>query len=176
MIITAVEMTKEIMIDLEEKGLIIRLAPDSHRPEVKENESMGIAIYTSDPDFGGHKLISIAIGNDYLGNFGIHKDNEEFLLIGSNEDKPLYLLISYLSAEDLIKKVEEGSVDSEDFICLKCRFNDPEVSFFTMLKDVPHGEASVIGPRRPPKFYVTEPTDLTVEKIDLSKYDITITE
>ena len=174
MILNAVEMTKEIMIDLDRRGLIIRLAPDCHRPEVKENESTGITIYSSNPVFGGHKLISIAIGNDYLGNFGIHKDNEEFLLIGSNEDKPLYLVISYLNVEDLTKKVEEDSVSPDDFICLKCRFNDPEVSYFTMLKNVPHGEASVLGPGRPSKFYVTEPTDLTLEKIDLSKYNITI--
>ena len=174
--INAVEMTKEIMMDLENRGMIIRLAPDSHRPVVKDNESMGTVIYASDPVFGGHKLISVVIGHDKLGSFGIHLDNEEFLLIGSNEDKPLYLLVSYLTSEELIRKIDNNSVVAEDFICLRCVFNDPEVSFFTMLKGVPHGEASVIGSGRPPKFYVTEPTDLSIENIDLSSLSISIVE
>ena len=168
-------MTREIMLDLESRGMIIRLAPDSHRPEIGLNESMGITVYTSDPSYGGHKLISVAIGNDRLGNFGIHHDNEEFLLIGSDDDKPLFLLISYLSVDELRDKIVSGSVTEDDFICLRCKFNDPEVSYFTMLSGVVHGEASVLGEGRAPKFYVTEPTDLTTEVIDLSSLNITIT-
>ena len=176
MILKAVKMTKEIMVNLEEKGLIIRLAPDSHRPDVQENESAGSTIYASDPAFGGHKLISVAKGNDSLEGFGIHLDNEEFLLIGSNDDKPLYLLISHLSAEELTKKIEDNTITPEDILCLRCVFNDPEVSFFTMLKGVPHGESSVIGKGTPPKFYVTEPTGLTIIPIDLSKCNVSIEE
>ena len=172
--IKAVRMTKDIMQDLESRGLIIRLAPDSHRPDLAENESMGTTIYSSDPAFGGHKLIAVSIGSDRMGNFGIHHDNEEFLLIGSNDDKPLYLLISYLSLAELTKRIDNGTVTEDDFICLQCVFNDPEVSFFTMLKGVPHGEASVSGPGTAPKFYVTEPTDLAIEGIDLSSLEITI--
>ena len=170
----SVEMTKSIMEDLEARGLIIRLAPDSHRPDTKENASKGITIYASDPAFGGHKLISVVKGNDNLDGFGIHLDNEEFLLIGSNEDKPLYLLISYLNAKELSEKIENKTVHQDDFICLRCKFNDPEVSFFTMLKGVPHGEASVNGPGTPPKFYVTEPTELTIIPINLSELNVTI--
>lgn len=174
--IKAVKMTKEIMEDLEKRGLIIRLAPESHRPQLSENESSGSTLYASDPAYGGHKLISVIIGNSRMGNFGIHPDNEEFLLIGSNDDKPLFLLISYLTAEALEKKIAGGSAAPSDFICLKCVFNDPEVSFFTMLKGVPHGEASVDGKGTPPKFYVTEPTGLSTDIIDLSSCGIVITE
>ena len=174
--IKAVKMTKAIMEDLENKGLIIRLAPDSHRPTLAENESHGTTLYSSNPDFGGHKLISVIIGNDRMGNFGTHPDNEEFLLIGSNDDKPLYLLVSYLSSEELTGKIADNSITADDFICLRCVFNDPDVSFFSMLKGVPHGEASVKGAGTPPKFYVTEPTDLYIDAVDLSSCNIKIIE
>jgi len=174
MIIKAVDMTKAVMEDLEAKNFIIRLAPDSHREPVEEGDSKGQTIYSSDIAYGGHKLISVIINRDEFSAFGIHKDNEEFLLIGSNEDKTLHLLISYLGETELREKIEDGSVSSDDFICLNCRFNDPEVSFFTMLKGVPHGEKSVRGKGTPSKFYVTEPTDLASVPIDISGLNITV--
>jgi hypothetical protein len=59
----------------------------------------------------------------------------------------------------------------EDFLTLRLKFNDPKVSFFTMLKDVPHGEAVGVSDARPPSFYVTRSDGFDVEFIDLDSYE-----
>jgi len=51
-------------------------------------------------------------------------------------------------------------------------YNDPYVSFFTMLADVPHGEASADAEGRPPSFYVTEPCDMGIAFTDFGNYEL----
>ena len=172
--IKPIEMTKEIMERLEQINLIIRLTPDAHRFDLREGEAEGRKIYSSDIKNGSHKLISVVINSPDFFGFGTHSDNEEFLLLGSNDDKPLYLLISLLKADELEEKIGNGTLTQDDFVCLKCRFNDPELSFFTMLKGVPHGEATCSGDGAPPKFYVTEPDGLKIDPIDISGCDIVV--
>jgi len=172
--IKSVDMTEEIMDKLEQLNLIIRLTPKAHRFSVKEGAVEDRVIYNSDSKYGPHKLISVVIDRRSFSSFGAHADNEEFLLIGSNDDKPLYLLISYLKMDELKEKIESDTVTSDDFVCLRCKFNDPELSFFTMLKGVPHGEATCTGAEISPKFYVTEPADMGITLLDLSKCDIIV--
>ena len=35
--------------------------------------------------------------------------------------------------------MRENRLTAEDLVCLDCKYNDPEVSFFTMLRTSPHG-------------------------------------
>ena len=63
---------------------------------------------------------------------------------------------------------------ADDFVCLRVKYNDPEVSFFVMLRDVPHGEAVADAPGRPASFYVTEPTDMGIDRTDFGEYELVV--
>lgn len=163
-------MTVKQMTELEEKELIIRLCPSHHRLQVEKGEGKGDYIYESDKKYGAHSLINVAIDNTYFSSFGIHPDNEEFLLIGGENEKQMYLLIALLENEEFIKRVAAKTLLSSDFVCLKVKYNDPSVSFFTMLKNIPHGEAVKDEDGLPSTFYVTEPREMPLLKSDLQDY------
>jgi hypothetical protein len=75
---------------------------------------------------------------------------------------------------ELEGKIKNRTLVAQDFLALRMKFNDPEVSFFTMLKDVPHGEVTVDGPERCASFYVTEPRDILIDQIDLCEYKLQV--
>lgn len=170
------EMTGEVMADLEKRGLIIRLCPGNHRLDVARGEGKGGYLYTSDKQYGAHSLVNVAIDNVTFNSFGIHPDNEEFLLLGGKNEKQLYLLIALCDNEEFTRKINEKSIETKDFICLKVTYNDPEVSFFTMLKNIPHGEAVRDEEGYPATFYVTEPREMPLIKSDLKNYVFRICE
>ena len=106
--------------------------------------------------------------------FATHPDNEEFLLIGNPDTKPMYLAVALSMREEFEEKVKTGTLTPEDLILLRCKYNDPEVSFFVMLKDVPHGEAIVEADLPPATFYVTESRDLLLDVIEMRKYRLKV--
>jgi len=161
-----VEMTPAVMRELEQRGLIIRLAPGCHELPAAPGETRWKAIYSSAEQFGPHMLITVSVNaTDFL-EFGTHADNEEFLLIGDPTTRPLYLAIALRTQDEIEGKARDGTLSGDDFVCLDVAFNDPEVSFFTMRAGVPHGEA--VGPSegRPASFYVTESRDLATDLTD----------
>jgi hypothetical protein len=147
------------MLMLDEKKLIILLGPCKHEVTGLNPESeVDIRLYVSSPSNGEHQLMAVTKNQSEFLNFGSHADNEEFLLIGDNNAKPLFLLVALIKHDELDIKAVNGTLTENDFILLRCKFNDPECSFFTMLKDTPHGECSIQGKGRDPSFYVTEPS------------------
>jgi hypothetical protein len=168
-------MTPAVMKTLEEKGLIIRLCPGNHSAVTKPNQSNNVVIYSSDPKNGPHKLIVATIDAfDASLYFGTHVENEEFLFIGDPATKPLYLVVALCKRSELIEKIKNNRLMSQDFVALRVKFNDPEVSFFVMLKDVPHGEVTVNIPGTCASFYVTEPRDILIDSIDLQGYTLQV--
>lgn len=165
-VLKPVEMTADLMRTLEERGLIIRLAPGNHQK--------GGNVYVSDPRYGPHKLLHVVVNRPSFTNFGTHPDNEEFLLIGNPESKPLYLAIALCMREELDRRIAAATVCADDFVCLKVRYNDPEVSFFTMLKHVPHGEATADTEGQPATFYVTEPAGMGIDRTDFGGYELKV--
>jgi len=168
--LTPVEMTPEIMQKLEDNGLIIRLCPGHHVLNPARNETQDATIYASEPRFGPHKLIAVTINAFEPRYFGSHEDNEEFLLIGDPATKPLYLIIATCKQADLDSKIQSRKLSADDFIALRVKYNDPEVSFFTMLKHAPHGEVTVDQKGQLPSFYVTEPRDLITNRTNFDPY------
>ncbi len=169
------EMTPELMIDLERRGLIIRLCPGNHFANPGWNESKSKDIYASDSPCGPHKLI-VATINTLIPDpyFGTHIGNEEFLMIGDPTTKPLYLIVSMVKRDELIAKIESRRLTADDFVALHIKYNDPEVSFFTMLADVPHGEVTVDGPGKLPSFYVTEGRDIVIDVLPFGDYQVNV--
>lgn len=169
-----VKMTPQIMQMLEDKKLIIRLCPSNHRCEVEKHGCVGTDIYISDEKLGAHKLISVVVDRIEFSAFGTHEDNEEFMLIGGENEKTMYLLIALCFKNELEEKIRTNTLSAEDFICLECKFNDPYVSFFTMLKDVPHGEATKDEDKLPASFYVTEPAKMGIDLTDFKDYKLIV--
>jgi hypothetical protein len=175
LVLKPVEMTPQIMKQLEEKELIIRLCPGNHAASPGRNESSDMTIYASDPQNGPHKLIAATVNAfDIAPYFGTHVDNEEFLLIGDPNTKPLYLVIALHKRDVLLQKTRQGQLTADDFVALHVKFNDPLVSFFVMLKNVPHGEVTLDVPGALPSFYVTEPRDITTLTMNLAAYTLRV--
>lgn len=169
-----VNMTKEVMQELEEKGLVINLRPGQHDIESPIGETTWKLLYEPEENYGPHRLIVVCVNRQEFTAFGTHPDGEEFLLIGNKETQPMYLAIALISKEELEMKINEETLTSEDFVLLRVRYNDPEVSFFVMCPDVPHGEAIVDKGKIAASFYVTESRDLPLEITDWKNYKISI--
>ena len=97
-------------------------------------------------------------------------------MIGDPETKPMYLAIALCTKADLAEKIKNKTLAEADFICLRVKYNDPEVSFFTMLKDVPHAEGAAPGEGKPGSFYVTEPNNMGIEVTDMGDYELCVPE
>lgn len=169
-----VDMTRELMVDLEKKGVIHRLAPHNDDLDMPKGKGGCKSIYESDPVYGGHKLIAVTINDCDFKAFATHPDNEEFLLIGDPDTIPMYLALSFLTADELAAKARAGKLAPEDFLAVRVRYNDPETSFFVMHKGIPHGEGILDVPGKPPSFYVTESTNLPNVLCDLGPYSLSV--
>lgn len=170
------EMSRPVMEYLEKKGCIILFGPGRHETtNLAPEADHDIILYTSDPAYGSHKTMAVTINASKFSNFGSHCDCEDFILLGESDTKPLYIVIALMNHDAFLQKEAEGTLCEEDFILLKCKFNDPECSFFTMLKNIPHGECTLKGEGRSPSFYVTEPSAMTT-KFLWDKYDFSIIE
>lgn len=168
-------MTREVMQDLENRGLIYLMGPGKHEtPNVAPNTGKVTPLYLSKPECGGHKLIAVTKNVADIINFGTHADNEEFLLIGDYNTKPLYLLVAKMSKDEMCRKADREGLTAEDFVMLDCKFNDPECSFFTMLGITPHTEFTIPGGKRCPSFYVTEPTAMTSDYETFKDYSFSL--
>ena len=175
-ILHPVEMTKAVMQDLENRNLIIRISPDTKNLDAKSGQTLVEPIYSSSEGSGPHKLMFITVNRMDLSEFGTHPDNEDFLLIGNPNTKPMYLVIALCLKDELDVKIKNKTVSADDFVILHVKHNDPDVSFFTMLKDVPHGEAIGKGDGKPASFYVTESRDLIDVDTNFGDFELVIEE
>jgi hypothetical protein len=169
-----IRMTSAIMTDLEQKKLISRLGPGRHELPSKWGETLDQPVYDSHERYGPHRLLTVTVNRMPLVEFATHPDNEEFLMLGDSSTKPLYLVIALMRRAELEKKILDQTISSSDFICLDVVWNDPYLSFFTMLAEVPHGEAVTAPEGRPPSFYVTEGRLLPNDLVDLGNFELHI--
>lgn len=171
-------ITKELLENLEFRGLIKRFAAPQELLSVPEGECWVRDLYISSPTSGPHKLIAVACNRTSI-PLGFHDQNEEFIIFaGSNRPnaksnrKPLYLVVAIEKATQLKSRSESGTLTSADFVMLELAFNDPELSLFTMLKGTVHTELTAPGNGTPPVFYVTESRDISMETVSLSPFEI----
>ena len=150
--VAAVPMTEENMQFLEDRGKIIRLTPDKYLKDPGQNQTLVDVIYQSAPKYGPHMLIAVTVNRFEFSGFGMHDDNEEFILVGNPDSKLMYLAVALCEKEELDEKIRSKTLSPQDFRVLKVKYNDPAVSFFVMLKDIPHGEATIEGEGTPPLF------------------------
>ena len=169
-------MTPVVMADLEKRNLILRLGAHRHELPSVWGQTIDRPVYDSHELYGPHRLLTVTVNRVSFTDFATHPDNEDFLMFGDPDTKPLFLVIALIYRKELEEKISQGTVTSTDFVCLRITWNDPEVSFFTMLADVPHGEAITTKEGRPPSFYVTEGRDLPNDVFDFGTYELVVDE
>lgn len=169
-----VEMTPDLMADLENRKLISLLGAHKHDLPSEWGQTLDRPVYDCHERFGPHRLLTVTVNRVPFVEFATHPDKEDFIMIGDPDTKPLYVVIALIFRAELEKKIEQGSVSSSDFVCLKIKWNDPKVSFFTMLPDVAHGEGITERNGIPPSFYVTEGRDLPNDLVDLGNFELVI--
>ena len=171
-----VAMTPKVMEDLERRNLILRLGARRHELPAPWGQTLDRPVYDCHERYGPHRLLTVTVNRVAFDDFATHPDNEDFLLLGDPDTKPLYLVIALMRRAELEEKLRNGTAAPDDFVCLRITWNDPEVSFFTMLADVPHGEAIRATEGRPPSFYVTEGRDLPNDVIDFGNFELAVEE
>ncbi|MBP7652799.1 hypothetical protein KA977_05210 [Candidatus Dependentiae bacterium] len=172
--LTPVEMSLSLLNMLESKKLIQTLKPTQKILNLQPNSGNCVdLIYSSDIQFGSHKLICIGLNSSTV-KLNSHPDNEEFILLNSTNliFKPLYLIIGLLKHDEFQNKIYEKKLSAEDLIAIKLKFNDPVLSIFTMLKQTVHCEVTDTSDKQCPIFFVTEPSSLKQNFIDASHYKI----
>lgn len=168
------DMTPQIMQSLEEKGLIIRLSPGKYEVDAPEGEVGIEEIYRTDEQYGSHMLIAATINRSQFSAFATHPENEDVFLIGDAQVKPMCFLFALCNRAQFQEKVSNHTLSEIDFIALRAKYNDVEVSCFTIIKNIPHGEAVMAGDGKPPTFFVTEQTRLPLDLVDFGDYQIVI--
>lgn len=158
------EMTPQIMQKMEDEGLIVRLCPGRHEvSDTPRGETVGPALYESVDGYGPHKIIIVTVNREGFPGFGTHPDQEEFWMLGPEDAMPMYILVARMDREHFEEKVKAGTLAEDDFYLLLAKYNDPEVSFFIMNRNIPHGEGIFDEGGRLPSFYVTESRDLPLD-------------
>ena len=163
------------MVHLEELGLIIRLRPGGHDLAAQPGETLGESIYETADRYGPHKLIAVTVNRAEFAAFGTHPTTRSSCCSATPTASRCTWPWRCACAPSSRKRSSPGGLTATDFVMIECRYNDPEVSFFVMRADVPHGEAIVPVVGKPvPSVYVTESRDLPVDVIDLRKYRLRV--
>jgi hypothetical protein len=172
-----VNITYEILCFLEEKQLIRTLRPTL---KILQNHSLGgmvDTIYTSSSEFGSHKLICVGLSADSTQIIlNSHPDNEEFIIINNTftKFKPLYMAIGLHKHNILEEKAKNKELTSDDIMLLRLKYNNAKTSIFTMLRDTPHCELTTKEEGTHPVFFVSEPSNLTMNYLTLSEYHLAV--
>lgn len=172
LVLQPVDMNRETMSMLEDKGLIRRIIPGGDVAGPVDGDNLGRSLYESDERFGGHKLIVATIGATALRYFGCHDDNEDVWMLGLDCWRPMYFVVGTCLVDEFEEKVRRGSLSENDLVCLRVRYNDPEASFFVMKKHVPHGEFVIPVDAPAPSFYVTEAVNLAIRPISFGENNV----
>jgi len=87
--------------------------------------------------------------------------------------KPLYFVFSLLQAEEYLKKLDEGTVTSEDYLAFRAPMNHPQWGAFIVWNRTVHCElTNSVGDFLFPSFYVLEPDPLEVVRTEEHRYGL----
>lgn len=169
-----VKSSTKVFKYLEKKGLISVLKPTDKALKTRTKTGTVDILYTSNKKFGSHRLMCIGKRTKKV-QLCYHFDNEDFIFInpGNIDYQKLYLVFALDKIDVFSKKLSENLLSSKDFVAVEIVYNDPNLSFFTMLKKTVHCEVVKDEDKQHPVFFVTESSDLKNNKI--KHKDLTIT-
>jgi hypothetical protein len=160
------KINPKIVTMLEKEGYISLIKSRRPLTSLKQDTIEVEHIYECN-DFGGHKLISVGINVNWPKYFHYHPEREDLFLISNEETKPLKLAFAYDKTQRFMEKLESKTLTASDFFIVEMVYNHPELSFFTINPYVVHGEFTTSGSTANPKIFVTEPSNLDTNFIDI---------
>lgn len=164
--LTPVKSSVKVFNMLEKKGLIRTFKPTEKALSAKTKTGTVDILYTSKKEFAAHRLMCIGKRTRNI-QFCYHQDNEDFIFLNPlNIDfEKLFLVFAFDKIDVFLKKLSKDSLKSGDFLALEVVYNDPSLSFFTMLKKTVHCEVALNENKQHPVFFVTESSELKNNKI-----------
>ena len=161
-----VKSSTKIFSYLEKKGLISILKPTDKAIKTKTRTGTVDVLYTSNKNFGPHRLMCIGKRTKKV-QLCYHLDNEDFLFINPAkiDYQKLYLVFALDKIETFNKKLSKNSLSNKDFVAVEIVYNDPKLSFFTLLKRTVHCEVVEDEDKQHPVFFVAESSNLKNNKI-----------
>ena len=160
---------------LEKKGLVSVLKPTDKAIKTKTKTGTVDILYTSNKKFGSHRLMCIGKRTKKV-QLCYHLDNEDFIFINpSNIDyQTLYLVFALDKINLFSKKLSKNLLTKKDFIAIEIAYNNPGLSFFTMLKKTVHCEVVKDEDKQHPIFFVSESSNLKNNKIKHKDLNIVV--
>lgn len=159
--------TKQLFDLLEKKKLIKTFKPTKKTVTTTKRNGCVDILYTSRKSFGAHRFMCIGKKNKKV-QLCYHLDNEDLFFLNpqNSEYAKLYLVFSLDKIKTFSKKLKEESLKDKDFITVEVCFNDPNLSFFSVLKGTVHCEiVDEQDLRQHPVFFVSESSELKNNKI-----------
>lgn len=172
--IPVVDMSEQVMVELESLGVIRQIKPGHNRLSVEAGESKHQSIYEAEGKFGGHKLITVSINTKLPFKFVYHNDDEDFLILDEPGREPLILTIALVNHVELSQLIKDKNLSPDHFIAIRCSANHPNMSFFTMKKGYAHSENVMKEGDSFPSFYVTESINLDEQIVDFDMYELEV--
>ena len=172
-----VKSSTKVFKYLEKKGLISVLKPTDKALKTRTKTGTVDILYTSNKRFGSHRLMCIGKRTKKV-QLCYHFDNEDFIFInpGNIDYQKLYLIFALDKIDVFSKKLSKNLLSSKDFVAVEIIYNDPSLSFFTMLKKTVHCEVVKDEDKQHPVFFVAESSCLKNNKIKLKDLNIIVGE
>lgn len=151
---------------LEKKGLIKTFKPTAKTLQTRTKTGAVDILYTSRKCYGAHRLMCIGKRTKSV-QLCWHRDNEDFLFLNpqNNDYQKLYLVFALDKIYTFSAKLRNETLTGKDFTALEIEYNNPNFSFFTVLKNTVHCEVVADQKKQHPVFFVTESSDLKNNKI-----------
>lgn len=151
---------------LEKKGLISVLKPTNKAVKTRTKTGTVDILYTSNKNFGSHRLMCIGKRTKKV-QLSYHLDNEDLLFINplNTDYQKLYLVFALDKIDAFSKKFAKNLLTEKDFMAIEIVYNNPSLSFFTVLKKTVHCEVVKDEDKQHPVFFVAESSDLKNNKI-----------
>ncbi|MDR1941662.1 MAG: hypothetical protein LBQ47_04990 [Endomicrobium sp.] len=174
-ILKPVKASEKLFKDFEKKKLIKLFRPTLKTISTKTKTGAVSRLYSSRKIFGTHSLMCVGKRTTDI-RLSYHDDNEDLILLNplGMKFKKLYFIVSALKKTQFLKKFLSGLLSPKDLTAVELEFNDPALSFFTVLKGTVHCEITDASKKQHPIFFVSEPSRLKDNKLSAFLYDIRI--
>ena len=88
--------------------------------------------------------------------------------------KELYIVFALDKIDTFCKKLSKNNLTNKDFIAIEVVYNEPNLSFFTILKNTVHCEVVKDENKQHPIFFVAESSHLKNNKIKHKELKIVV--
>jgi hypothetical protein len=116
-------------------------------------------IYTSDPQFGSHKLICAALLRPHIALVW-HPDDEDIYLPDVRDARSSYWVACHLDKDEARERAAASKLAATDFTCIRLFPAPRGAEIFTVRAGTLHCEVTPPGVGSMPHVFVTEPSSL----------------